>query len=292
LFPQRALSRAKKNVLHVDPAGYYGGPEAALTLQEAEAWAATYAAPFEAKADDGTSSNVFGSAAFTTTEFDTDKGSQLASSRAYAIALAPQIVHGRSELVSQLVSSRAFRQLEFLAVGSFYIFDQSSSTLTRVPSTREDVFATTAIAARSKRALMKFLKFVLEHESEPNFSAWQPYADQELSAFLADPATGFRLDKDLQAYVIAMTLSTDGRISVIDGLRTLHRHLTSMGTFGPGFAAVYPKWGGISEISQVACRAGAVGGAVYMLGMGTRGMVYGEAEAERGDAPARADVRE
>ena len=43
-----------------------------------------------------------------------------------------------------------------------------------------------------------------------------------------------------------------------------------MGVFGPGFAAVIPKWGGSSEIAQVACRAGAVGGGVYILGTGVR----------------------
>jgi len=39
-----------------------------------------------------------------------------------------------------------------------------------------------------------------------------------------------------------------------------------MGMFGPGFGSVIPKWGGLSEVAQVACRAGAVGGAVYVLG--------------------------
>jgi RAB protein geranylgeranyltransferase component A len=38
--------------------------------------------------------------------------------------------------------------------------------------------------------------------------------------------------------------------------------------FGPGFGAVVPKWGGGAEIAQVACRAGAVGGGVYVLGTG------------------------
>jgi RAB protein geranylgeranyltransferase component A len=40
--------------------------------------------------------------------------------------------------------------------------------------------------------------------------------------------------------------------------------------FGPGFGAVVPKWGGAAEISQVACRAGAVGGGVYVLGTGIK----------------------
>lgn len=34
----RALSRSGKNVLHVDRNPYYGGAEAAFSLQEAEEW--------------------------------------------------------------------------------------------------------------------------------------------------------------------------------------------------------------------------------------------------------------
>jgi RAB protein geranylgeranyltransferase component A len=112
---------------------------------------------------------------------------------------------------------------------------------------------------------MKFLKFVLDYDSETNSEIWQPRADEPLQPFLADQ---FKLDAELQAYVLALTLSLDGRITTRDGLATIRRHLTSMGVFGPGFAAVYPKWGGTSEIAQVACRAGAVGGGIYMLGTG------------------------
>jgi len=255
--------------------------EAAFSLDEAEAWATRHAAPFDAAAHSAAAPPLFASAAFAKSDpqSGTATETRLSPSRAYSLALAPQIIHSRSELVSQLVSSRAFRQLEFLAVGAFHVFDPASCTLARVPSTREDVFATTSIPARSKRALIKFLKFVLEHDTEPNLSAWLPHSDVELAAFLAGPEAGFRLDQDLRAYIVSMTLTTDGRVSVADGLRVLHTHLTSMGMFGPGFAAVYPKWGGSSEIAQMACRAGAVGGAVYMLGTGVRDFKSAGAES-------------
>ena len=71
--------------------------------------------------------------------------------------------------------------------------------------------------------------------------------------------------------MVALTLRLDGpTVSTQDGLAILQLFLKSMGMFGPGFAAVYPKWGGSGEISQVACRAQAVGGGVYMLGMGIK----------------------
>lgn len=193
----------------------------------------------------------------------------LAASRSYNLALAPQLIHARSALVNQLVSSKAFRQIEFLAVGSFFIYQTSAElsqpSLSRIPSTREDVFSNTVIPARAKRWLMKFLKFVLDYDSEQNTELWKPKETQLLVDFLE---TEFKLDRELQSYVITLTLSTDGKISVHDGLVAIYRHLTSMGVFGAGFAAVYPKWGGLSEVAQVGCRAGAVGGGIYMLGTG------------------------
>ena len=182
------------------------------------------------------------------------------------------MIHARSALLSQLVSSRAYRQVEFLAVGSFYIFKPSQDStqqpsLARIPSTREEVFSTTAISTKSKRLLMKFLKFVLDYESSPQLETWEPHADAPLAHLLQQE---FKMDAELQTYIITLTLSLDGRISTRDGLAAIRRHLSSMSVYGPGFAALYPKWGGLSEIAQVSCRAGAVGGAVYMLGNGIK----------------------
>ena len=239
--------------MHIDPNGYYGGPDASLSLPEADQWAEQHAPA----GPDAT----FRSASVS-------KSTALSSPRAYSLALSPQVIHARSSLLSQLVSSRAYRQVEFLAVGSFFVYrppSQSSEapSLVRIPSTREDVFTATAISARSKRSLMKFLKFVLDFESAEQNEMWEPFAEMPLSDFLR---TQFNLDPELQRYVHALTLSLRETIPTKEGLGIVHRHLTSMGVFGPGFAAVYPKWGGISEIAQVACRAGAVGGAIYMLG--------------------------
>ncbi|KAK1715992.1 rab protein geranylgeranyltransferase component A [Colletotrichum acutatum] len=268
-----ALSRSGKQILHLDPNEYYGGPEAAFSLQEIEEWATANAAP----TDDATgSSRVFSSAAVSKPEVATGSGPLLSFPRAYSLALAPQIIHTRSELVKQLVSSRAFRQIEFLAVGSFFIYtppaassgtEAGKPSLVPIPSTREAVFSTTAIPARAKRSLMKFLKFVFDYNSEDNKGIWASHADKPLSEFLS---SDFKLDAALQSYVVTLTLSLDGKVSTKDGLAAIHRHLSSMGAFGPGFAAVYPKWGGLSEIAQVGCRACAVGGAVYMLGTGTK----------------------
>ncbi|KAI1211940.1 GDP dissociation inhibitor [Annulohypoxylon truncatum] len=265
-----ALSRSKKRILHVDPNDYYGEFEAAFSLQEADSWAAGNGAVqgLNAKDDSATDESkkqsIFRNALAWTHPEAKEKG--LSFPRAYSLALAPHIIHTCSKLLSQLVSSRAYRQVEFLAVGSFFVYDadagDNGSKLARIPSSREDVFSTQSIPVKSKRSLMKFLKFVIDYDSEEQKPVWQGQEQKLLSEFLA---TEFKLDENLRKYILALTLTLDGRVKVIDGLATIHRHLTSMGLFGPGFCAVYPKWGGSSEIAQVACRAGAVGGGVYML---------------------------
>ncbi|KAG6129694.1 hypothetical protein E4U12_004561 [Claviceps purpurea] len=250
-----ALSRSGKNVLHVDSNEYYGAAEAALSLQEADEWTEKYA-------------SVEGNEPFAAAQVFKD-GDGLAASRSYSIALAPQPVHARSELLNQLVASKAFRQIEFLAIGSFFIFqpgsESSGPSLTRIPSTREDVFSNKDIPTRAKRSLMKFLKFVLEYDVEPQTELWKSQESEPLAEFLERE---FKLDSQTQSYVATLTLSFQKDTSVGDGLASIHRHLKSMGVFGAGFAAVYPKWGGLSEVAQVGCRAGAVGGTIYMLGVG------------------------
>ncbi|KAI0400410.1 rab protein geranylgeranyltransferase component A [Xylaria palmicola] len=299
-----ALSRSEKRILHVDANDFYGEHEAALSLQEADSWAHLHAGACATEQLDKPSS-ANGSAENVAAAGDNDEGDAkdnvlvnkdglaanpvssgqtrifrnaqvwkhpsaeaqgLSFPRAYSLALAPRLIHTKSELLSLLVSSKAYRQVEFLAVGSFFVYGTedgvAGATLARIPSSREDVFSAQSIPARSKRTLMKFLKFVVDYDSDDQRPSWQGKANEPLSKYLIDE---FKFDQGLRDCILALTLTLDGEVTVGDGLATIHRHLTSIGLFGPGFCAVYPKWGGLSEIAQVGCRAGAVGGGIYML---------------------------
>ena len=112
---------------------------------------------------------------------------------------------------------------------------------------------------------MKFLKFAVDYQNQVEI--WQPHAESSLPEFLS---VSFNVPPSLHNVIIALTLTLElpAKTTVRYSLPRIARHLTSIGVFGPGFGAVIPKWGGTSEIAQVACRAGAVGGAVYMLGTG------------------------
>ena len=187
------------------------------------------------------------------------------------------------------MSSKVYRQLEFLAVGNWWIYSnhevaeegQTGSTapsrgsLQRIPGGREDVFADKGIDLRSTRSLMKFLKLAADPEAHESVSeTWgsKPFPDF-LESHLSIPPR-------LQPPLLALTLSPNPPAETLTSysLPRIHRHLTSIGMFGPGFGSVIPKWGGLAEIAQVACRAGAVGGGVYVL---KRGFArHGDADQE------------
>jgi RAB protein geranylgeranyltransferase component A len=217
----------------------------------------------------------------------------LAHARKYNLDFSPQLIYARSTLLGYLVSSKVFRQLEFLAVGSWWVYttasddaasaeDSSSSEgtsargkLLKVPNGREDVFQDQVLDFKAKRALMKFLRFIGEYEEQGEL--WEKHRSKAFSSFLSEQ---FKVPVPLQAPLLALTLSpTAGEETTVQfALPRIARHLRSIGVFGAGFGAVIPKWGGMSEIAQVACRASAVGGGVYVLGKGVSGIQPAEAD--------------
>lgn len=267
------MSRSEKKILHIDQDYYYGGAEAAFSLQEARDWATRVS---------DTSSGAFSNVTITKPDAAASGASALSFSRAYSLALGPQLVYARSSLLQYLVSSRIYRQLEFVAVGSWWVYSaaaaaaasegssasddsQPRGTLLKVPNGREDVFQDEQLDFKAKRALMKFLRFIGEYEEQPE--VWEEHRQQPFPIFLSEQ---FKVPAALQAPFLALTLSPSPSTQTTTeyALPRIARHLRSIGVFGAGFGSVIPKWGGLSEISQVACRACAVGGGVYVLGKG------------------------
>jgi len=296
--------------LHIDKNDWYGGAEAAFSLDEAKDWAATIGE---------SPSSLHGSLYFDDASIerpepisDQDHEPRLSFSRAYSLALAPQVIYTSARLLDVIVSSKSHRQLEFLAMGSWWVYSRhdavqnepsssvdkeqeanaseastaSSSKLLRIPTNREDVaFSDSGIDIRAKRSLMKVLRFILDFEEQRDF--WDSYRDSSFSEFLS---LHFKLPQTLQPLLIALTLTPFPPSKTTTGyaLPRIARHLRSTGKLGPGFSSVVPRWGGVSEIIQVACRAAAVGGATYALDRGINsdaGAVW--ADAGEGTAKSR-----
>ncbi|KAM0089591.1 Rab proteins geranylgeranyltransferase component A [Aspergillus fumigatus] len=283
-----ALSRSGKKVLHIDRNPYYGGSEAAFSLQEAENWVS--------QVNQEPKSFPFEDASILKPRQTEECNARLASSRAYTLTLSPQLIYCRSTLLPTLVSSKVYRQLEFQAVGSWWIYRPSSnsasgsssttvnafSDLYRVPSSREDVFADDVISVKSKRTLMRFLRRIANPQQNDECSSEQ----EDLTGSFPDYLnSSFHVPAELHDPLLSLSLaqSPPTQTSAEYAVTRIKRHLTSIGVFGPGFGSLVAKWGGGSEISQVACRALAVGGGVYVLDSGIQSVRNDPIEADNGD---------
>ena len=226
-------------------------------------------------------------------EPDVAAGNKLGFSRAYSLSLSPHLIYTRSNLLPALVTSKVYRQLEFLAVGSWWIYDAESTEgknsqgasstpssnhyLRKVPSSREDVVNDSSIDLRSQRIVSRFLQLATNVEAhESTLAEWG------LSSFPDFLSSRFKMPERLQASFLALTLSPDlpKNTSTAYALPRIYRHLTSIGMFGPDFGAVIPKWGGLAEVAQVGCRAGAVGGGVYVLNKGIKTVEVKQTDGE------------
>ncbi|KAF2218669.1 putative rab geranylgeranyl transferase escort protein [Elsinoe ampelina] len=260
-----ALSRSNKKILHLDSNDHYGGREAALSITEIESWVD--------RQKTNPSRSPFRNASIIQPPSTPEHSVRLAAPRAYSLSLSPCVLYTRSALLLALVSSKAHEQLEFLAVGSWFVYQQSapsdsgstSGQLVRVPNSREDIFSNPALTLRAKGALVKFLRFVAVYQEEQE--TWTDWKNKSFADFLVKK---FRISPDFHGPLLALSMSSkpDDKVTTDFALANIHRHLTSMGVFGAGFSAVLPKYGGLSEVVQVACRAAAVGGAVYVLNRG------------------------
>ncbi|KAK8193450.1 GDP dissociation inhibitor-domain-containing protein [Phyllosticta capitalensis] len=265
-----ALSRSDKKILHVDKNDYYGGSTAAFSLQEAESWVQ------QVNQDEAESSDFHDAKIAQPPASESSEQPKLGFSRAYSLPLAPQLLYTRSAILPVLVSSKVYKQLEFLAVGSWWVYSNAEASpeegseatragrLTKVPNGREDIFADETIDMKAKRTLMKFLRFVADYENQ---EVWETFKSRSFPELLTEQ---FKIPQNLHAPLLALTLSLDEPQNIMTELAVprIAHHLRSIGLFGPGFACVIPKWGGLAEISQVACRAQAVGGGIYVLGQG------------------------
>ncbi|KAH0114870.1 hypothetical protein KCU60_g3997, partial [Aureobasidium melanogenum] len=251
--------------LHVDKDDTYGGPEAALSLQEAEQWVEKLNSAKQTR---------FSNASITKSAEGEQK---LSPSRAYNLSLAPTLVYTRSGLLPILVSSKTNEQLEFMAVGGWFVFEkqEDGARVVRVPNGREDIFADPSLTLKMKGQLMKFLRFVAAFEEKPE--TWQPHRNTPFANFLSEQF-GLPAVDTLMALCLSLVIPEETTTEF--ALPRIARHLRSIGVFGPGFGAVIPKWGGLSEVVQVACRACAVGGGIYVLGQGISSIEPAQSEED------------
>ena len=205
--------------------------------------------------------------------------------------------------VKSLRDSDVSQYLEFKALETIYYGITESSSdihtlrLQQVPSSKSDIFATTALTALEKRALMKFLQFTLdrgqflhggdnavldlnERELAIGRSLKRPQstytaAGVEANALLVHDEEDFmqylnsqRLSPRLQGIIMHSLCfyPTTSSIKTGEALNRLQTSIDSIGIYGntPFLIPMY----GYSELCQAFCRMCAVWGGIYMLRRG------------------------
>jgi len=162
----RALAKAGKTVLHLDPNEYYGASQASLTLDELVDWSSKH----ESTRLDNDKTALFSSASTSSLNPALE-----ANRRRYALSLFPSVLPSRGELIDTLVKSDVSKYVSFRMLDSVSIWNDeaglgesgdppasaggSSGSVTRVPGSKEEVFKDKTASLMEKRRLMKFLMF-------------------------------------------------------------------------------------------------------------------------------------
>ena len=165
----------------------------------------------------------------------------------------------------------------------------SDGHLDKIPSSREDVVADAGLDLFTKRNMLKFLKLVTDESAQ--IAAVRTHGQENFQQFLHHL---YKLPSKVIAVFVAITLSPDRAqdITTAHALPRIHRHLTSFGVFGTDFGAVISKWGGLSEIAQLACRAGAVGGGTYVLNKPIQWITNGVPDLLTDQTPSKPNIIE
>ncbi|CCD23037.1 GTPase-activating protein MRS6 NDAI_0A08850 [Naumovozyma dairenensis CBS 421] len=241
-----ALSWQGSTVLHIDKNDYYGDTSATLTVDQIKRWVDQInngSIPFYENAKLYVSTLI---------------GSGKYASKDFGIDLSPKILFTKSDLLSILVKSRVHQYLEFQSLSNFHTYENDS--FEKLTNTKQEIFADQKLPLMTKRNLMKFIKFVLNWDKEPEI--WKPYANRSMAEFLVEK---FRLEKP-QVFELLFSIGLCYNIDtkVPEALQRIRRYLSSFDVYGP-FPVLYSKYGGAGELSQGFCRSAAVGGATYKL---------------------------
>ncbi|KAF1978007.1 rab proteins geranylgeranyltransferase component A [Bimuria novae-zelandiae CBS 107.79] len=259
-----ALSRSGKKILHTDENRYYGGAAAAFSITEAEEWVA--------KVNQGFFNGAFDEASIYEPEASESDPTTLLRKigRHYNLALAPAIMYSSSAFRRYLFTSRVYHYVELRPVSGWWVYSPEGSTtgtFKKIPSVREELIGNKELSFSVKRRLIKITRFVMEYENDVAKSQWEPYRLLPFTAFLS---AVFKPQPELLAPLFALTMSSESPESLTTeaALPRLARHIRSLQGRHGNWPALIPKYGGLDEFCQLACRACAVGGGVYVLEKG------------------------
>ncbi|KAI3405687.2 MRS6 [Candida oxycetoniae] len=243
-----ALSWQGTSVLHIDNKQYYGDSSSTLTIDQLKKWCADVN---QNKIPHFQDAQIY---------IPGGKLNNQYKSKDYGIDLTPKIMFCQSDLLSLLVKSRVYRYLEFQSLSNFHVFENDDFQQKINSTTKEDIFIDKSLSLKTKRYLMKFLKFIL---LDPDYKQKiKPYATQPVQKFLRDE---FKLeDPQINELVFSIGLSYKEQINTKEAFIKIKRFLSSFDVYGK-FPCMVSKYGGPGELAQGFCRSAAVAGTTYKL---------------------------
>ncbi|CCH58228.1 hypothetical protein TBLA_0A04330 [Henningerozyma blattae CBS 6284] len=240
-----ALAWQGSNVLHIDQNDHYGDTSATLTVDQIKRWVN--------EVNSGKLAPYSNAKLYVSTNVGRNY-----KSRDFGVDLSPKLLFANSDLLSILVKSRVHQYLEFQSLSSFHTFENDS--FEKLTNSKQEIFTDNNLPLMTKRNLMRFIKFVLNWEAQPEI--WEAYSERSIYDFLTEK---FKLDK-AQTFELIFSIGLCYNIETVTpkALQRIRRYLTSFDVYGP-FPVMYSKYGGSGEVSQGFCRSAAVGGATYKL---------------------------
>lgn len=251
-----ALAWQGSNVIHIDSNQYYGGSNACLSSEELIKWVS--------RVNQG-QEPAFGNAKLYIP--------RPLNSRKYIVDLSPHVMFAKSDLLDLLIKSRVFRYLEFKALGHFHTFENDS--FDKVPASKGDIFTDKSLSPITKRGLMKFMKFVLDHDQGAEAQLYSQYETRGIDELLREQ---FKLEpRQIAEIVLTMGLCQSLNTPVSVALPKIRRYLTSLDVYG-NFPLLFSMYGSGGELAQGFSRSAAVAGAVYKLGVKVQAVRKGNPE--------------
>uniref|UniRef100_A0A060SXT1 Rab proteins geranylgeranyltransferase n=1 Tax=Blastobotrys adeninivorans TaxID=409370 RepID=A0A060SXT1_BLAAD len=236
-----ALAWQGSSVIHVDSNSYYGDASATLNIDQLKDWV---------RRVNGSQEPTFSRAMLYMP--------RPLQSKHYLIDLSPRIMFARSDLLSLLIKSRVANYLEFKPLSSFHTFENDS--FEKVAGSKEDIFTDQSLSLITKRTLMRFIKFVLDWETQS--SVWEQYKMEPIYKFLTEV---FKLElPQITELVLTIGLCVALDVPTPKALARIKRYLISLDVYG-AFPVLYSMYGSAGEIAQGFCRSAAVAGATYKL---------------------------
>ncbi|ODV61310.1 uncharacterized protein ASCRUDRAFT_33922 [Ascoidea rubescens DSM 1968] len=237
-----ALAWQGSNVLHIDSNPYYGDTNSTLTIDQIKDWVKN--------------NTSLGYKNFKNARLYIPRPTQLISKN-YGIDLNQKLLFCKSDLLSLLLKSRVFKYLEFQSLSQFHTFENDN--FEKIINSKQQIFVNNTLPLKIKRNLMKFLKFIINNNSN---NIWFPYKKKPISLFLKEV---FHLETaQINEFIFAIGLCFSSNLNTPEALQRIKRYIISFDVYG-NFPVLYTKYGGPGEVSQGFCRSAAVAGTTYKL---------------------------